>query len=326
MKNPARVTLAVLSALGAAFASPAAHAQSSVTIYGRVDVSLAQQADAASNKELRNGSGSRLGFKGEEDLGAGLRAFFHLEHRLNADTGTTSTTRFWEGKSVVGLQGTFSRLALGRDENPAYTFSQGVADPWGLDTVASNGSIVSGRIGSTRYSNSVNWRASFGPFSAGAQFAEREDNTPASGGGSDDRPFSLGAAFASGALKVGLGHENPAGNDDRWTTVNASYDFAFVKLGGFVGRGKNAAAQTHRAFLVSAVAPVWRGELRASYGELENTSVSINGVLDKQAGLGYFHPLSRRTTLYANLVREDRDSLPSDRRKTGWDLGLKHNF
>ena len=63
------VSLAVLTLLAGA-----AQAQSSVTVYGRVDLSVAQQADAVDNKEIRNGSGSRLGFRGVEELGGGLRA------------------------------------------------------------------------------------------------------------------------------------------------------------------------------------------------------------------------------------------------------------
>ena len=56
-------------------------AQDSLTIYGRVDLSAAQQVDAPPNKELRNGSASRFGLKGEEDLGDGLCALFQIEHR-----------------------------------------------------------------------------------------------------------------------------------------------------------------------------------------------------------------------------------------------------
>lgn len=148
------IAAAVLSTLAGVAA-----AQSNVTVYGRVDLSVAQQAAAPDNKEVRNGSGSRLGFRGTEDLGNGLKAVFQIEHRFNADEGTQSNaTRFWEGKSIVGLEGSFGRLTLGREENPAYTYAQTVADPWGTDTVASNGSIINGRIGSTRYSNSVNYR------------------------------------------------------------------------------------------------------------------------------------------------------------------------
>ena len=128
MNRLAPLTLAALALLG----GTAAHAQSSVTVYGRVDLSLAQQADAVKNKEIRNGSGSRLGFRGVEDLGGGLSAVFQIEHRFDADTSAAKDAAkngpFWEGKSIVGLEGGFGRLTLGREDNAAYTLSQLVAD------------------------------------------------------------------------------------------------------------------------------------------------------------------------------------------------------
>jgi len=102
---------------------------------------------------------------------------------------------------------------------PAYTFSQTVADPWGTDTVAGNGSIINGRIGTTRYSNTINYRHSFGGFGFGAQFGEATGagNTP-NGGSPDDRVLNLGASYKAGPLVVGLGYEDPADKDDHWFT------------------------------------------------------------------------------------------------------------
>ena len=310
------IALAVLGTAGAA------SAQSSVTVYGRVDLSLAQQADSIKDREVRNGSGSRLGFRGVEDLGGGLKAVFQIEHRLNADTGTqTNATRFWEGKSIVGLEGGFGRVVLGREENPAYTFGQTPADPWGTDTVAANTSIINGRVGSTRYSDSVNYRFSAAGFSFGAQVAEAASNAV---GDAQKRPFSAGAAYSAGPIFVGVGFENPSDTDDRWASINGSYNLGFLKLGAFYGSGKNTAAQKVQSYLVSATAPLGGGELRASYGELKNKDLSVK--LDKQTGLGYHYFLSKRTTVYADLVNERRDNMAANLEKTGFDLGIKHNF
>lgn len=314
-----------LVALAATMITGAALAQSSVTLYGRLDLSMARQADSNKGREMRNGSGSRFGIKGREDLGDGLYAIFQLEHRFNADDGSNSTSRHWEGKSIVGLEGRLGRLTLGREENPAYTFSQGVADPWGTDTVASNGTIVNGRIGSTRYSNSVNYRFAAGAWSFGVQSADRDDSA-GNGPLNERRPYSIGVAYSAGALTIGLGHENPADRDDHWTSVNASYDFGVAKLGAFIGDGRNASAQGHRAWLVSAVVPVGPGQVRSSYGVLRNRMLAVNGTLDRQFAIGYWYPMSPRTALYANVVSERRDAMPSDRATTGWDFGVRHNF
>ena len=324
MKRTLQTTALATLLLGAA----ATHAQSpsAVTIYGRVDLSVGQQADAPRNREVRNGSNSRIGFRGVEDMGGGLRAIFHLEHRFKADDGTLASPRFWEGKSIVGLEGSWGRLTLGREENPAYTFGQVVADPWATDTVANNASIISGRIGSTRYSNTVNYRLTAGDFGFGIQIAEAEGNEPASGGRADKRPYSLGAGWASGPWRIGAGFENPADRDDRWATLAASYDFGWARLGGFAGSGKNAEGQTVRGWLMSAIAPLDRAELRASYGVLKNKDLPVNDELDKQFSLGYHFALSRRTTLYADLVNERRDGMPGGARRTGYDAGIKHVF
>lgn len=311
------IAVAVLAAFSAA-------ASAQVTVYGRVDLSVAQQADAVDNKEVRNGSGSRLGFRGVEDLGGGLKALFHIEHRFDADTGAQSNgTRFWEGKSIVGLEGAFGRVSLGREENPAYTYAQTVADPWGGDTVASNGNIVAGRIGTTRYSNSVNYRIAASGFTFGGQISEADGNLP-SGGALDDRPYSIGVGYKSGALALGLGYENPADTDDDWTTLFGAYDFKVVRLSALYGSGTSVAGNKHRAYLLGATAPIGGGQLRLSYGTLKNRTGGV--VLDKQTSLGYHYALSKRTTVYADVTNEKRDNMPGDRNSTGYDLGIKHNF
>lgn len=312
-------------ALALASLGSAAMAQSSVTVYGQVDLSVAQQANAVKNKEVRNGSGSRLGFRGVEDLGGGLQAVFQIEHRFNAADGSTSVaSRFWDGKAIVGLQGAYGRLVLGREENPAYTYSQGVADPFGTDTVASNAQIVQGKGGiadiSTRYSSGVTYSFSGYGVRAGAQVAEASANA----GSGAKRPYSLGAAYAAGPLTLGFGFENPSNAKDHWTTVNGSYNFGIAKVGAFYGNGKNSADQKIQSWLVSAVAPVGNGAFRGSYGQLENSDT--DATLVKQAAIGYQYFLSKRTTAYADVIRFGGANLKTGNEKTGYDLGLKHTF
>jgi predicted porin len=98
-----------------------AQAQSSVQVYGLLDMGYSDQKttdgkDNVSDKNKQiNGkaglSGSRLGFKGTEDLGGGLKAGFVYELGLNTDAATA-------GHSVraanVSLNGGFGDLTLGR--------------------------------------------------------------------------------------------------------------------------------------------------------------------------------------------------------------------
>lgn len=126
-------SLLALAVLGA-FAG-AASAQSSVTLYGKLDLGFAKAAGSA-DKQVADGSSSRVGFRGVEDLGGGLKALFQFEHRFNPDTGTVTNTAFWHGLSTVGLGGSFGTVNLGRQYTAAYSLATGVIDPFGGDTVA----------------------------------------------------------------------------------------------------------------------------------------------------------------------------------------------
>ncbi|MBK7614684.1 MAG: porin [Burkholderiales bacterium] len=311
-------------ALAVATLAGGALAQSSVTVYGRLDLALTQQADKVANKEIRTGSGNRLGFRGTDDLGGGLKAVFQIEHRLNpADGSLSAATRFWDGKALVGLEGSFGRFWMGRDENPAYTYSQSPGDPWGTDTVVANGTIMNGGIGATRYSNTLNYRIAASGLTFAAQLGEAGKNAPAAGT-AEKRTLSLGVAYGAGPLTLGLGYENPGDADDIWTTLNASYNFGMVKLGAFYGTGKDGLAKKRQSYLLSATAPIAGGELRLSLGQLKNKDTAI--VLDKRTAIGYVYPLSKRTSVYADLVREGRPAMPAANKATGYDFGLKHNF
>jgi predicted porin len=283
-----------------------------VTLYGRVDLSIAQRANAADDTELRNGSGSRLGVRGSEDLGGGLSAVFGLEHRFDADTGAAGDP-FWGGRSVVGLAGSFGTVTFGRDDNPAVKMVQEAADPWAGDTVAGNGNLYDGNVGSSRYSNTITWRASFGGLGVGAQIAEAD--------GLDDRPMNFALSYGSGPLYVALGLDDPGNADDRFTSVMARYTLGGVTLSALYGTGTDRNDLEVDAWLLALKTKIGGGELRASVGERDN-----EGVADpfRQIGLGYHYALSKRTTVYADLVHVK--PVAAGREKTGYDIGLRHNF
>ena len=86
--------IALVVALGAAFAAPA-FAQSSVTVYGRLNTSGEWQDNIGvdDDRYVLQNNASRIGFKGVEDLGGGLKADFFLEHRFNSDNGAQTQDR-----------------------------------------------------------------------------------------------------------------------------------------------------------------------------------------------------------------------------------------
>src|SRR5215471_10636892 len=112
------LALAVLTAI-----SGAASAQSSVTLYGKVDLGLVYDAGGAHGKSIRVSSGvtggSRIGFKGVEDLGGGLKASFQLETGFCADSAAgapnfcTGSNNFMGRQAHGDLTGAFGALSAG---------------------------------------------------------------------------------------------------------------------------------------------------------------------------------------------------------------------
>ena len=117
-----------LLAAAAAGISGQAAAQTSLTIYGVVDLALVYSSNqgGASNTYMRSGnlSASRLGFKGTEDLGGGSQALFVLENGFEADTGAMSSANtLFNRQAYVGLTNTsYGTLTAGRQYTPYYLF------------------------------------------------------------------------------------------------------------------------------------------------------------------------------------------------------------
>ena len=309
-------SLLALAAL-TAFAG-AASAQSSVTLYGRVDLSVAKNLGSDA-KEMQNGSGSRLGLRGSEDLGGGLSALFNIEHRFNADTGADSTggLRFWNGRSLVGLKGGFGQVVFGREYTTSFLGTQLWADPWGWDTIANQAGLTGLGIAKVRNDSSATYNVASGGFSFGIQIAEATDTINKF----QAKPLNFNVGYAAGPLRASFGYEKTgseaAGNEKMWSTA-ISYDLGMVKPGFYYGKGTTVSDASNKAWMLTATAPMGAGEFRASYGRLKSNDTTLS----KRLALGYHYSMSKRTTLYVDFAN---DSELNDN-KSAYDVGLKHNF
>lgn len=114
-------------ALAAVFCTTV-HAESSVTVFGTLDLGAGRVKNGAGSLYLLKDNGastSKIAFRGVEDLGDGLSAVFWLEGQTDPDVGTQggsngTTTAFWNRRSTVGMAGKFGEFRLGRDYVPAF--------------------------------------------------------------------------------------------------------------------------------------------------------------------------------------------------------------
>lgn len=307
-------SLLALAVLGA-FAG-AASAQSSVTLYGKLDLGFAKAAGSA-DKQVADGSRSRVGFRGVEDLGGGLKAMFQFEHRFNPDDGTVTNAAFWHGISTVGLGGSFGTVNLGRQYTAAFSLATDVIDPFGGYTVAGlRDESLTKSVARLRTDNSVRYDGAFGGLKVAADIAE----TPAGG---VDRPYSVAAQYAAGPFMVAASYDNPTGANDNLTTLGGSYTFGPAKVSLGLGRGKTD--ETNSRTVKQALAGVTvsvgaAGQVLAGYAQQEVGTDDAT----KKVSLGYRHNLSKRTQLYTDVTRVN--DLLSKTEKTGYDFGVIHTF
>lgn len=208
-------TLLALAALTAV--AGAAHAQSNVTVYGLVDAGIeyANNANAAKNSVTRQTSGgmntSRLGFKGSEDLGGGLKAVFQLESGILLDTGATDGVLF-KRQANVGLEGAFGRVVAGRSYDTSYDFMLPF-DPMGYApqyswVTSGNGTAVSKYGMPTAFDNIIKYQGEFNGLKVGASYGFGEQ----AGSSADSAKYNLGLGYASGPFSIATTYDRVNGN------------------------------------------------------------------------------------------------------------------
>jgi predicted porin len=337
-------SLVALAVLGA-FAG-AASAQSSVTIYGLINVAITKENGGTANitqttsgptgnaYRLQHFATSRLGFRGNEDLGGGLSAQFQIEHRFNPDTGAQNNAdSFWSGRSFVQLtQAGVGSVYAGRDYTPIF-WVQLKTDPFANDGMAQSGSgatyatystPATGSLGGARAPNSIGFiSSSFGGFVGRATVSLSETSQIG-------RIMGLAGEYTAGPLYAGVGYETVKdGQFDGAGLLNVgvSYDLGFVKPMGYYGRSKtrqvvgsttNKNTNTNHVWALGATAPVGPGVFKAMYYKLDPRFANNTR---QKLGLGYDYILSKRTNLYAEGVYGKEDQRT---KKTGFAIGVKH--
>lgn len=359
-----------LIALAALAATGAVMAQSSVTLYGVVDVGFTSVNNSGTGSTDNTGLTSsnmttnRLGFRGTEDLGGGLKAKFQIETSLAADAPAASS--IGDRGAWVGLEGGFGEVRLGREYSTTF-WSGFLFSPFGTGGVG-NGFGFANRVvahGATGQANPV-WNSNaitystprMSGFQAHAQYAFDE---VAAAGNDAGRSAGIRLNYAAGPLMAELAYSDTDGGatlaaaspvlglttsaDHKSVVGGVSYDFGVAKLMTNFGQEKANNTATGAAiakvtnFEIGAVAPVGPGRLRASYNssKIDVVGLATDPKITKFA-VGYIYDLSKRTAVYAtvaslknkngaNLALNGPASTNSaNGRSTGYNVGIRHVF
>ena len=307
-------SLLALAVLGA-FAGVAS-AQSSVTLFGTVDLSAKYVKNDGSARRVslsQDGiNSSQLGFRGTEDLGGGLKAGFLLLAGVNADTGTTNS-KFFNRSSYVRLMGGFGEVRLGRDYTPTF-WNQTIFDAFGTVGLGRSLNVVHPALFSStlvRADNSIGYLL---PSGIGGVYGQAMVAASEGASGNAGRYIGGRVGFAAGPFDIAgsYGQQRvdaaPGAPSQKTYNIGGSYDLGVVKLLGYYDRDTLSFTgfnQKEDRFSLSGVVPLGQGEIHAGYdrSKLKNSIAPATSNTISQFKVGYVYNLSKRTAVYSNYSR-----------------------
>ena len=362
------IAIAALAAVGAA------SAQSSVTLYGLADVYVGQSKTTSTvgntsvvtkKTGFQSGGlqGSRLGVKGVEDLGNGLKAVFNYEMGFDAINGNgfakDSNGLAFNRRAVVGLQGGFGSVLLGTDYTPLYNLitateadAQSTFDTGNLSTGYGGG--FTPRISGVHYAGNfsgVGVQASYG-------YGKTTVTETTAGVVTDtsldkSQSYALGLSYANGPFMIGAagqqikGTTGANGVDTTAKTteygVGGSYDFGAAKLFANYLYSKKQPSTTVATYSkadeanIGVLVPFGAASVVAEYGHNRYKGYEAGVQTTKAKGndwlIGANYAFSKRTDVYARAGRSGdatlKDMAGNELGKVKGDtyaIGLRHKF
>lgn len=328
----------------------AASAQSSITIGGVLDEGLMHEAGNKASgpvNSLTSGIyyGSRLLFKGVEDLGGGMSAGFWLENGLLADTGMADQGgTLWGRQAYVMLNGGFGSVRLGRQYVPIHSTNIAI-DPFEYAVVGGYLGLVGlAGNGGSRANNAVKYvTPKLGGVSAEVLYGFGE----AAGDNAQGRQLGFDVTYAEGPMTVALAyHDSNDGsatapvakiNSTRNTALGGTYDFGVAKLAAIYQKNKDDRNLDTRDWLLGATIPFGPHKVLVSYAN--QTDNVFSNADTKRLSLGYVYALSKRTNLYAMASRTENEKnarvglatiasggSPSGTTYSAYVIGIRHFF
>lgn len=301
-------------------------AQSTVTLYGRLNTTLeSQKANGVRNTVVANNA-SRFGFKGEEDIGGGMKALFRLEGGVASDTGATTGGALFGREATVGLSGGFGTVRLGRQAYlPAYLATADYVSMHNHDTGSSADALFGGFYIDSRQSNSISYTT---PNISGftleiAQGLNEKENVPGTAVRRKNQT-DIAANYDAGPLHLGAGYEKIG--EDKLLALRALYEFGALTVGGYLERDDFVTLGKRNNVRVSAMYTVGASEFHANVGSAGKFS-NVADSKAQQYTLGYNYNLSKRTKVYGYFTRLNDNAgkvYGGDFNSTA--VGVRHNF
>lgn len=343
----------LFAALAALAVSTGAYAQSSVQVYGTLDVGAAysDSEQVTGTPGVKSGiySGiwtpSSIGFKGSENLGSGMKAVFVLDYAINVANNSGIDAA---NEQSLGIESPYGTVKAGRLEATESVYQRRF-DAMGKTSF----SPLTSLYGQDRFlSSTAGYQHSYAGFDFGATYSfDGTTNTatlPHAGGVDQENALSLNIGYGYGPFDVGYIYSNvsnlaraPKNSDIDSHFVGGSFNFGVAKVFGSYSdtQAKDSSVFDTNMYAVGASVPLGKATVAVAYGrvndDVANSEANIYGVQ------GYYE-LSKRTGIYAGYQYVDNRNGSSvaalgnlfgtpttgtgDTTSQGAAVGMKHSF
>jgi predicted porin len=326
-------------AVAGVVSAPAFAATANVDVYGVMNAAVSYVDDQPSdiNDIQFSTFGSRIGFKGAEDLGGGMKAIWQIESSINFEEQNGNLSG---RNSFVGLSGGFGTALIGNHDTPLKMVGRTV-DLFG-DTIGDSRNVMGGGS-DTRAKNVVAYISpDMSGFGIAAAYSTDLDTSGSAGDADNSGVYNLNATYNNGPLFLGLGYGDGDGHEalglGAHVRLAAGFTMGALK---FVGQydmleDDTAEGKDYDAWMAGAAYSMGAITLKANYmeGEWDNSNLERN-----QFNIGADYAMSKRTKLYAvytdgeNVVlgggAGSSDQIPSGVAGgdvSGLSLGMVHTF
>ena len=302
MMKLSRLMLAAVAVCG----TSAVMAQSSVTIYGRVNTTIEHQKTGKESKTGMFNNNSRIGFKGVEDLGNGLKAGFQLEAGFNSDDGSDALA--FKRQSEVNLSGNFGMVRLGNFYPESYYATSDYIGMHNHETGSSSDQLYydAAWFNGNDTGNKVAYRTpTFNNFWAEASVSLHE-KARTGAAAVNKNAYDLAANYNNGPLSLGAGYSY--WNSNYQAALRGLYTFGQFTVGAYYQRNKDdnailgAGAGTRNNFRLSGMYVLNASEFHVNVGRANSWS-KVDDSAATQWTLGYNYNLSKRTKVYTYYTK-----------------------
>jgi predicted porin len=308
----------IAAAVAAAVAVPAM--AQNVSLSGIIDQSVQYSKTdgkpSATNLVHDLINSSRLTFRGTEDLGGGLKAFFRLEQTIIVDEGGQNNG--WNRGSEVGISGAFGSVKVGKFDLTQAEGIDSFAGQFGnVSNTASGFDITNDKNDSIQYElpRLNGWRVQLG-HSLG-------DDNVESGVKAARNSVSVSGKLGVANVAIGYQDEKISAGKTKLVNVGVNVPVGPATVGVYYGDKNIAGTSADQDYLIlSAKMPIAAGlNVHAMWSSLET-----KGSADKdQYAIGLVKDLSKRTSVYAAYIA-DENFTTANKDSTNFAIGISHSF